>query len=81
MGIKGAPAHFSRCMQETFQGLLHQIMESYLDDILVYGSTFESYLANLEQVFTRLRQTNLTLNPSKCRYGLREVEFLGHLQK
>ena len=51
----------------------------YLDDIIVYGNTEEELIANLSQVFERLRKLNITLNPAKCRFGVNEVEYLGHL--
>ena len=37
-------------------------MEVYMDDITIYGSTFEEYLANLETVLNRCIKKNLVLN-------------------
>ena len=50
-----------------------------MDDIIVYGTTFPQFIANLEQVLKRLEQHNVTVNPEKCRFGLREVEYVGHV--
>lgn len=38
----------------------------YLDDVIVYGTTFEEELGRLETVFLRFRTVNLKLNPKKC---------------
>jgi hypothetical protein len=60
-------------------GLIHISCELFIDDIVVFGSSFDEYLARLEQVLERLKQHNITLNPTKCKFGLREVEYVGHV--
>jgi hypothetical protein len=80
MGLKGAPSFFQSEMANTvLAGLIYRICEAYLDDILVYGRTFNEYIDNLTAVFHRFRKHNLTLNPSKCKFGLQEIEFVGHV--
>ena len=37
-------------------------MEVYMDDITLYGDTFEEYLSNLEIVLHRCIEKNLVLN-------------------
>lgn len=37
-------------------------MEVFLDDFSIYGSSFESYLANLKRVLERCVKVNLVLN-------------------
>jgi hypothetical protein len=32
----------------------------------------------LEQVFIRCRKAGITLNPSKCRFGIEQIEYVGH---
>ncbi len=49
----------------------------YLDDVIVYGSTEEEFLENLKQVFQRFQEFNITLNPKKCRFGVRSIEYVG----
>jgi hypothetical protein len=79
MGLKGAPSYFQQQMAQTVLcGLLYQILEIYLDDIIVYGNTEDEYIENLRQVFNRLVKFGVTLNPNKCRFGLEEVEYVGH---
>jgi hypothetical protein len=79
MGLKGAPGYFQRAMvTEVLKGLLYTHCEVYLDDIIVFGATEEEYLANLEEVFKRLEEFNITINPDKCKLGLTSVEYVGH---
>ena len=39
---------------------------AYLDDILVGGTDLQSCRDNLEAVFAKLKEFNLTINPEKC---------------
>lgn len=50
----------------------------YINDITVFGKTFDETLQNLEYVFQRLQQAGLKLKPSKCTLFKKEVLFLGY---
>ncbi len=80
MGIATAPSYFQRAIAGTVMaGLMYECMEMYIDDMLVYGRTEEEFLVNLEKVLERLKEFNITVNPDKCKLGLTEVEFVGHV--
>jgi len=64
---------------EVLKGLIQDICEVYLDDILTAGTSEVEFLANLRKVFLRFREFNITLNPAKCRFGLTEIEYVGHV--
>ena len=49
-----------------------------MDDLSVYGNSFEGCLKNLEQVLTRCEETNLVLNWEKCHFMVEEGIVLGH---
>ena len=61
-GLYNAPATFQRCMPSIFSDMVERIMEVYMDDITIYGGTFEECLANLETVLHRCIKKNLVLN-------------------
>ena len=42
-----APTTFQRCMMSIFSDLVEEAMEIFMDDFLVYGSSFENCLENL----------------------------------
>jgi len=46
---------------------------AYLDDIIVIGATEEQHLANLGEVFRRLRRANLKVNPKGCAFFRRRL--------
>ena len=79
MGLTGAPAYFQRVMSTVvLAGLIYAKCEVYMDDIIVFGTTKEEYLANLAAVLERLQKHRLTANPDKTRLGLLSVEYVGH---
>ena len=51
----------------------------YLDDIIIFSSTFAEHLERLQAVFSRLEQHNLKLNGSKCEFFKNRVVYLGHV--
>jgi hypothetical protein len=80
MGLKGAPSYFQQQMAtKVLANLIYHICELYLDDIIVFGNTEVEFLNNLSRVFERLRKFGITVNPSKCRFGLSEIEYVGHV--
>ena len=50
-----------------------------MDDIIIFGNTFESAFENLRTVFSLLREANLKLKAKKCSLFKTEVSFLGHV--
>ena len=51
----------------------------YIDDIIVFSKSVEEHLAHLEEIFRRLKEANLKLNPKKCCFAKQKVEYLGHV--
>ena len=78
-GLTNAPATFQRLMEKVLEGLINDACLLYLDDIIVYGDTFEEVYENLMKVMERLKKYNLKLKAKKCSLFKRSVKFLGHL--
>ena len=51
----------------------------YIDDILIFSSSFQEHLQHLESVFDKLRQVGLTLKADKCHFAVDRVLYLGHV--
>ncbi|KAL6348189.1 hypothetical protein AAG906_003055 [Vitis piasezkii] len=58
-GLCNAPATFQRCMLSIFSDMVERIMEVFMDDITIYGGTFEECLVNLEAVLKRCIEKDL----------------------
>lgn len=78
-GLCNAPATFQRTMDILLSGVRFQFALIYLDDIIVYSSSFRDHLGHLDHVLKTLREANVTLRLQKCRFASQEVEYLGHL--
>ena len=79
-GLCNAPSIFQRLMELVLAGLRWDICLAYLDDIVVFGHTFEKHLQRLRIVLSRLWDANLKLNLKKCQFSFnRVVSFLGHV--
>ena len=61
-GLCNAPGTFQRCMMSIFSDLAEEVMEIFMDDFIVYGSSFEQFLHNLGTVRQRCKDKNLTRN-------------------
>ena len=77
-GLCNAPATFKRCMMSMFSDLVEEVMEIFMDDFTVYGSSFEHCLNNLETVLQRCKDKQLALNWEKCHFMVIEGIVLGH---
>ena len=78
-GLYNAPATFQRCMLSIFSDMVERIMEVYMDDITIYGGTFEECLANLEIFLNICIEKNLVLNWEKCHFMVNQGIVLGHV--
>ena len=77
MGLINSPATFQRVMDSVLRDLKPQSAVAYLDDLLMYGKTFDEHRENLQKVFDALRKANLKLHVGKCQWGVSKVVFLG----
>ena len=50
-----------------------------MDDITIYGGSFEECLGNLETVLQRCIEKNLVLNKEKCHFMVNKGIVLGHV--
>ena len=78
-GLCNAPSTFERLMERILTGLHWEILLVYLDDIIIYGKTFEDELARLRVVFKKMREAKLKLKPKKCHLFKKKVAYLGHV--
>ncbi|UYV80738.1 hypothetical protein LAZ67_19001571 [Cordylochernes scorpioides] len=75
-GLRNAPATFQRFINEVLFGL--DFVFPYIDDILIASTNKEEHETHLEMIFERLSKHDLRINANKSKFGVQEVEFLGH---
>ena len=66
-------------MNKTFGDLVRNIVEVYVDDIVVKTKEGSTLSDDLTLVFDRLRTTRTKLNPEKCVFGVSARNLLGFL--
>jgi len=61
-------------MISIFSDMIEEIMEVFMDDFSVYGTTFNHCLENLDKVLQRCQEKDLILNWEKFQFMVREGE-------
>ena len=78
-GLCNASATFQRLMEMCMGDMNLRDCLVYLDDIIIFFSTFEERIDGLTAVFSRLQEHNLKLKASKCEFMMSQVTYLGHI--
>ena len=69
----------------TFQRFVDQVLHNmpnviaYVDDLIIFSASEEEHKRHLHEVFQKLGQYDLVINPTKSQMGSNELKFLGHL--
>jgi len=77
-GLINSSATFQTIMNYLFRDLINQRdTATFINDILVVTDTKEEHDELVEEVLKRLEENDLFVKPEKCKWKVREVEFLG----
>jgi len=77
-GLTNSPTTFQTMMNNLFRDLINQEdIATFINDILVATETEKGHNKLVEEVLKRLEENNLFVKPEKCKWKVREVEFLG----
>ena len=77
--MKNAGATYHRLVSMMFKEMIGKTMEVYIDDMLVKRLKAIDHVAHLEETFGIIRRHRMTLNPSKCIFGVLSEKFLDFL--
>ena len=77
-GLQGAPATFQRLMDRVLEGT-ESYAGAYLDDIVIYSTTWEDHVGHLADILQRIQKAGLTVHPKKCDFAKPEVRYLGYV--
>ena len=65
-------------MNAIFADYIEKIMEVFMNDFSMYGTSFDNCLFNLNNVLQRCEDHHLVLNWEKCHFMVTEGIVLGH---
>ena len=77
-GLCYAPPTFQRCLMSMFSNLVEEVMEIFMDDFSIFGSSFENCLQNIAVELQKCKEKNLALNWEKCHFMVKEGIVLEH---
>jgi hypothetical protein len=78
-GLTNAPATFQSLMNHILAPYLDSFVIVYLDDILIYSASESLHSQHLDLVLQALEANQLHAGLAKCAFGLKTVDFLGHV--
>jgi len=77
--LKNVGATYQRAMTILFHDFFHNLVECYVDDLVVKTKDRENHPHDLRRVFERLRMHQLKMNTLKCAFGVTSGKFLGFI--
>ncbi|GJW34158.1 reverse transcriptase domain-containing protein [Tanacetum coccineum] len=77
-GLCNAPATFQRCMLVIFLDMINESVKVFMDDLSVFGNSFEKCLKNLDKMLQRCKDAHLVFNWGKCHFMVKEGIMPGH---
>ncbi|GJV94746.1 putative reverse transcriptase domain-containing protein [Tanacetum coccineum] len=78
-GLTNAPVVFMDLMNRVCRPYLDKFVIVFINDILIYSKTKEEHEMHLGLILDLLKKEKLYAKFSKCKFWLREVQFLRHM--
>ncbi|GAU30269.1 hypothetical protein TSUD_384900 [Trifolium subterraneum] len=75
-GLKNAGATYQRMMNKVFHNEIGDMLEVYMDDMIVKSEEEIDHTLHLKRVFDQARKFNMRFNPEKCTFGVKAGKFL-----
>jgi hypothetical protein len=79
-GLTNAPSTYQSLMDSIFKPILRKLVFVFFDDILMYIKySWEENVQHVDIILQLLEEKQIYANPSKCSFGVQEVEYLGNI--
>ncbi|GFV64325.1 retrovirus-related Pol polyprotein from transposon opus [Trichonephila clavipes] len=76
-GLFGATPNFQKTIDIILKPVIGRFVSVYMEDVIITSPSFNEHLDHLNQVFTLLRDAELTLNKDKCHIARDKLKYLG----
>lgn len=77
-GLSNAPGTFQTHVNETFSDMLDVFLTIYLDDFLIYSTSYNDHVNHVRRVLQRVIDAKLSVNLKKCDFHTTKTEYLGY---
>lgn len=78
-GLTNSPAVFQSFVNYVFKDLIDQCVTVYIDDILIFSSSYYSHVNHVRMVLSHLRQHQLYAKAEKCEFHKDSITFLRYI--
>ncbi|KAK1797884.1 hypothetical protein P4O66_008231 [Electrophorus voltai] len=78
-GLAMAPFIFQAYINEVLREYLGGSVIAYIDDILIYSSSWNQHMLDVRAMCQTLLRNHLYCKAAKCEFHCREVDFLGYV--
>jgi len=65
-------------MNKILRPYIGKFVKVYLDDVIIHSRSKEEHIKHVRAVFQKIREANLKLKPSKCKWFEQELTFVGY---
>ena len=76
-GLSNAPPSYQSWMNNILKDCIDRFALIYLDDCCIYSKTLQEHIEHVRHVIAIFEKHGLVVNLKKCKFGKRELEFLG----
>lgn len=77
-GLRHGPSIFQRVMNSILAPYLWLFALVYIDDIVVYSTSYEDHIEHLDAVLGAIETAGITLSPARCHLFYSSILLLGH---
>src|SRR6202021_1631724 len=77
--LTNAPAILQAVVTEVLYQYLDNFCVVYIDNVMIYSKKEKEYKEHIKKVFDALNKAGLKVKLKKSEFGLKEVQFLGHI--
>ena len=76
--LSNSPTTFQRFMNNSFKDMItEKWLIVYMDDMLITAANEQENVEQTRRVLQRMKELDLHLKLNKCKFGVKEVDFLG----
>lgn len=77
--MRNAPATFQRRLDLILSSVRFKTCLVYLNDVLIFSGKVEYYIQKVDEVFTLLENSAVSLKIRRCKFFQKFLDYLGHV--